>query len=380
MTTDADSPVWYGLLLDPLDVLFFRDGRPFDAANRVVSGSATPQTLAGAIRTALLTSSGFSLSRIHSHQGAVVDRLREAGADEAILSAEFRGPWFARKDPSADGPIYAPVFPCPMNLRQAKMGRETWLIGRPRDTNANPLPGWNHWDGLWPIEYGGIPDPKSEPVMLTLAGLKKYLSSPGDQRDLSLDNQFDYVSREDLVATDHRVGIGINPSSLTTIDGELYGIGLMVLAPGVKIRMEVRLPHRLAEQLDGLAVPLGGEGRCVQVSVAPACDFPKFDSGRSACVWYVATPTFLSDQKTCHRPLPKLQHGRLRAATSDRGQAVSGWNVARGGPRGTRFFVPAGAVYFLEGAGREDDFMEESDQKLALLQEGWGFAIQGTWS
>ena len=44
-----------GVLLDPLDTLFFRDGRPFDASSRVRGGLPNPQTLAGALRTALLS-------------------------------------------------------------------------------------------------------------------------------------------------------------------------------------------------------------------------------------------------------------------------------------------------------------------------------------
>ena len=38
-----------GLRLDPCDVLFFRDGRPFAAASHGESGMPAPQTLAGAL-------------------------------------------------------------------------------------------------------------------------------------------------------------------------------------------------------------------------------------------------------------------------------------------------------------------------------------------
>ena len=37
-----------GLILEPLDVLFFRDGRPFEAGIRVGGQAIMPQTLAGA--------------------------------------------------------------------------------------------------------------------------------------------------------------------------------------------------------------------------------------------------------------------------------------------------------------------------------------------
>lgn len=53
-----------GLILDPLDVLFFRDGRPFTASERLLSGLPLPQTLAGAIRTALLQQVGCNFSKM----------------------------------------------------------------------------------------------------------------------------------------------------------------------------------------------------------------------------------------------------------------------------------------------------------------------------
>jgi CRISPR-associated protein (Cas_Cmr3) len=40
-----------GLRIDPLDVLFFRDNRPFNVGMRGVGDLPLPQTLAGALRT-----------------------------------------------------------------------------------------------------------------------------------------------------------------------------------------------------------------------------------------------------------------------------------------------------------------------------------------
>jgi CRISPR-associated protein Cmr3 len=61
--------------------------------------------------------------------------------------------------------------------------------------------------------------------------------------------------------------------------------------------------------------------------------------------------------------------------------AVSGWDVARGGPRETRFAVPAGATYFVDGPGDEELFLhhDDPDERRNLRREGWGFALQGKW-
>ena len=50
--------------LEPLDVLFFRDGRPFDAAPRATSGAPLPQTVAGAVRTWLLRRTNTNLKAL----------------------------------------------------------------------------------------------------------------------------------------------------------------------------------------------------------------------------------------------------------------------------------------------------------------------------
>ena len=63
-----------GLCLNPLDVLFFRDGRPFEAASRAYGGLPLPRTFAGALRTALLQQAGFNLVVPATRRGRQVAR------------------------------------------------------------------------------------------------------------------------------------------------------------------------------------------------------------------------------------------------------------------------------------------------------------------
>src|SRR5213083_2980302 len=102
---------WIGLRLDPLDVLFFRDGRPFDAAARVLGGLPNPQTLAGALRTALLAHTGFDFARfaraMRSEAQVAMQENRRPEVKKALLDgqdaqqrqwvveARLRGPWLA---------------------------------------------------------------------------------------------------------------------------------------------------------------------------------------------------------------------------------------------------------------------------------------------
>ena len=70
------------LKLAPLDVLFFRDARPFGAADHGDSGFPTPQSFAGLIKTHLMTLAGLRSADLH-------------GLHNPSLTEEQRH-WFAR--------------------------------------------------------------------------------------------------------------------------------------------------------------------------------------------------------------------------------------------------------------------------------------------
>jgi len=380
---NASEPIkWQGVFLDPLDVLFFRDGRPFDSTNRVVSVLPTPQTVAGAIRTHWLGGTGFSRSKIKEYRGDIVSALRDAGAASAVLDARFRGPWLAAGN-STNGPV-RPLFPCPMNLRPTKDDPDRWLVALPTDRGGSPEEGWRHADGLWPLEFPSDPDLKFDPVQLTPSGLAKYqqrLGLSATARDgLQLVKGEDYLGQDEIYSIDHRIGIEIDPKSLATIKGQLYGIGLLALRPGFGLYVEIKAPESLAESLDGQSLPLGGEGRCVRARLVGESMLPPAAAPAARPrMTYLATPTFLAAAKTSHRPLPPSEIGTIRSAASDRPLAVSGWDIARGGPRPTRFAIPAGAVYFWDGPVNVEGLIGNIADREARLQEGWGFAIPANW-
>lgn len=381
---NASEPIkWQGVFLEPLDVLFFRDGRPFDSTNRVVSVLPTPQTVAGAIRTHWLGGTGFSRSKIKNYQGDIVSALRSAGADANILDARFRGPWLAAGN--HENATVRPLLPCPMNLRTAKDDPDRWLVALPTDRGESPVDGWQHADGLWPMEFPSDPDPKFDPVHLTPSGLRKYQQQLGlpaaNRNELSLVKGEDYLEQDEVFSIDHRIGIEIDPKSLATKKSQLYGIGLLALRSGFGMYVEIEMPDSLAQKLDKKSFAFGGEGKCVRARLTGESMFPPAAAPVAGPrMTYLATPTFLSAKATPHRPLPPSDIGTIRGAASDRPLAVSGWDIARGGPRPTRFAVPGGAVYFWDGPANVEGLMGDIPDRDARLQEGWGFAIPADWN
>jgi CRISPR-associated protein Cmr3 len=364
------STTWIGLRLDPLDTLFFRDGRPFDAAIRASGGLPTPQTLAGAIRTALLARTGFDFAKFAKVRKANPEQLRnslrDCGAQEGIVDACFRGPWLALE--SSDKTV-SPLLPMPETLKRGKNGG--WSVAKP----VASVPGWDDPDGLKPLWRTVPADPKADAELLTLAGLRKFLG--GNAEGIAPD--IDTVKRDDLMAADHRIGIEIDKDTLTSADGMLYAISLLAMRPQRKgqpevcLYAEIELPTDVAKHLDDTLVPFGGEGKYVKVTTVKEQDWPSAVNATRS-MWYLATPTFFPPTG---RPLPMV--AGLTAAASGAGVPVSGWDVARNGPRATRFAVPAGAVYFVNGDCSPVNFLNADPESDSLRQEGWGFALPGTW-
>lgn len=375
MSTDEQT---IGLRLDAVDPLLFRDGRPFDAAARVAGNLPTPQTLAGALRTAMLAGlPGFDFRAFVAARGgkSVHDALRSAGAPDWWFKVRFRGPWPAVA--VAEDRV-EPLFEKPATLYRTKASGDRparWAAAVPLPEGA--LPGWP--SGRRPVWKRHEPDPKADGGYLTLAGLRQFLAA---QRVADAE----VVRRGVLFGDDDRIGIEIDKHDLTSADGMLYAVRFLSLNPKlpddsrfpgrpVCFYAEVVLPDE-AGRADFFAaptpVPFGGEGKYVGVKKVEAVEWPAATTTTANALWYLASPAFLAGDP----PLPAAG-GQVVAAASGPGVAVSGWDVARKGPRPTRFAVPAGAVYFVEHPTRleHDSLDPNADNRL----EGWGFALPGTW-
>jgi CRISPR-associated protein Cmr3 len=117
---------------------------------------------------------------------------------------------------------------------------------------------------------------------------------------------------------------------------------------------------------------LGGEGRQVLLRrLDRAIAWPRMvpDAGRRSVV--LTTPgLFASGWKPAGlKPL---------AAAVPSPLAVSGWDLARGGPKPTRFAVPAGAVYFVNDPLAQPYSGSLADGEDAAI--GWGCYLEGTWN
>lgn len=346
------------LQLSPVDSLFFRDARPFEAASRAASGLPMPQTLAGAIRTLLLERHGVDFAQLanqikakKSFAGALAEICPAAAT---VADVRLRGPYF-----TVSGEV---LVRAPANLKQEKTGKLVRL-----NPLKNPPPGWQPEDlGMLPLWRHDWEPVKAVDGFLRLSGLRRFLEGGLPKPD-------DLVPPDDIYAFEDRTGIGVDEKSNTAKEGEIYGIRMLVLKRKAGLYAEVSGPSDALAPLkdEPLLMRFGGEGRHVVVRRANRrMDWPQLrpepDKGRLVLL---TTPAWFNGWKP-----PDLEPV---AAAVGSYQAVSGWDLAKGGPKPNRFMVPAGSVYFLPPGTGGPKTLVNNDEDAAL---GWGCFTEGNWS
>ena len=346
------------LALTPLDLLFFRDGRPFDAAAQVRSGLPQPQTVTGAVRSWLLARAGCAFPRLAQDiaRGATfVEACAVQGnAVAQIGHLRFRGPWFSR-----DG--VSPLLPAPATLRRRKDGKDMRFVRL--DPLQKPLPGWRSAHGLQPLWYKGNDRLEAVAGYLTLDGMAAFLR--GD-----LPSPEALVTAGQLYAEDRRSSVAISPQSLTALEGQIFSVGFLALKPDISLLLEVDAPAEMRLP-EAAVIRLGGEGRQVHLRVLPKpIRWPPATPKESRKLFVLTTPTVFAGgwKPLALSPL---------AAAVPAPMAVSGWDMARGGPKPTRFAVPAGAVYFFNAtdATAAEAFPDGEDTAA-----GAGHTLEGVWN
>lgn len=378
-----------GLKLEPLDVLFFRDGRPFGAATRGHSDLPQPQTLAGAIWTALLDAHRCDFPTLVAavKQGdSLTAALGQAHCPEWIAKLRVRGPWLARagEEDLSGGRHFEVLVPVPAVLHRVKAEDEdsAGLLPRLRPLAAGQLPGWHETSNderqalrpLW-LTCREATEPLAG--FLTPQGLRRFLADedvPGTE----------VLSPDELFAFDHRTGIGIEPDRLSAQTGIIYEASFLALKRDWKQRQvvllyaEVVLPEDSdAAALDGLqTISFGGEGRRVRVErVAPWPwhEYERLPQGDQRPLVLLTTPGFFAG-----RWKPQRLDGTVVAAAVPGALAVSGWNLARGGPKPNRFAALAGSTYFLDQP--LDPWPDTLSDRPLDQQQGWGCYLKGVWT
>lgn len=375
---NATSQTKLAIFLEPLDVLFFRDGRPFGATSRVKSGQPLPQTFFGAVCTALLEKFGCDFAKLSSHirhagSADLESAFEASGAPKWIAHIQTRGPWLARKPSDNASPIVYIPTPAIIHASKSKSIRQKNSESYYRLAPLNPsteLPGWHDRQGLKLLWLRSLEATEPAEGYLSLDGLRALLNNEIPSTD-------HIISSHHLFGYDMRTGIEISQQRLVSEEGKIYGIELLTLAPGVGYYGEVVLPPEAPRDVfEGIrTLRFGGEARRVSCQLVRSVSWPnvqpRHDQEKPLII--LTTPGLFTEGWK-----PKSLEGWIRAAAVPAFLAVSGWDLARGGPKPTRFAVVAGSAYFLDSFPNHlpDTLADESCNR----KQGWGCYVQGVWS
>lgn len=359
------------LLLEPDDVLFFRDGVPMSAGQGRGAGCRLPfpSTMHEAFRHALLSLHGREVrgKGIAGRDGKAI-----ATVDYQSLRLQGPLPWHGK---------HGLLFPAPLDASKAPDGR----IVRHR---LFPIAkGWsNRAAGVYtPPALPAASVPPSKEAAFKGWWTAKQLSDflAGEERFNSR-----AVATEDLWLEESRIGVEIEPGRQAAMDGQLFAGAYLRARRETRLAVRAGLLKPVREEaaewdrfLTDARLLLGGERRLVRFQADrgawpefPAPKFPVPAEGPWVVPWILLAPAIfahgslpgwcrstdprrpLPDGRVClreSRESPELR-AHLVAWHLGRPQPVSGWDGNGGHPKATHFAVPAGSVYHFLCADSED--------------------------
>ena len=360
-----------------LTPLLFRDGKPFNqAANTETSAKSLtmplPSTIAGFVRTQIGTTNGSNWS---NHEFLKDLHAKPVHAPLLLRNNQF-------------------VLPAPRDavVYENEDGKLEIMRLKPRILKEGE--GCDLPDDLRPLEITQDVKPQPGYNFWSQDALEQWLinETPKDLEKIT------------GLPTELRTHVSVNPETLTTNDGQLFGVTYSSFESRVEekfyewsLRARVNIPD--ANMPSSLG-HLGGERRPAVLTV--------LDDSKTEKNWFTC-PTTLREKfanQKCIRMIlmtPAIfKHGwkpawldsnssnppqalgkvklKLISAAVGRREPVSGWNLRSDTPRAVRWMVPAGSVYFFEVLdGNLNDLLEawlkpvsdnEQDRK-----DGYGLAI-----
>ena len=344
-----------GLVFEPLDTLFFRGGRPFGTGLPGESPLPSPQSLAGVVRTYLLDREKADFAAMRG-KATLRDAFAAAGTPW-LADVCFRGPWLAELE--QDRP--RPLVRAPADLRFVN-GEVVRLL-----PTTQKLPGWQpELSGMYPLWHTDGKPSKSRPELLSFEELSIYLAN-GTIQAHRVRSFAEFFLLED------RTGVVIDSATYASKQGEIFMTRNLRLKSGIVFYAETDVPEdKLAHFEAPATINWGGERHHAVVrKVAPVSwQEPDSDDRRSLLL---LSPAFF--ERGWQPDL--IPEGQLRSAAVEGPYAISGWDLARGGPKATRFGVDSGSVYFIEGPSPAGRHLNHDHEDAAL---GYGFFLKGSWN
>jgi CRISPR-associated protein Cmr3 len=357
--------------IESLDLLMFRDGKPFSAGDDHLARSIFPPhpiTVAGFLRAMLVEAAG-SLEEAARRFGPIGD---------SDSYGDFR---LTRLLLSKDGAFFVPApadLVVPKRSSQASPGLLRPLRELPFRTSTN-MPDSN-LAVLWP----SLPDiVEGARGFVAVADLHRYLIEAQPPPKVYPERCF--------TLHEPRTQVGIDAARRTAAERQLYTVDYLRLLEGVSI---IASFEGIKWPLQGGVARMGGEGRLVRFreTLRPqSCDteaVARAIAARRRFKLVLLTPAIFQPGWRPGERLSSLLEAagvsaRLVGAAVNRSLPIGGFDLRSRRPKPMRLAAPAGSVYFYE-IQDGDPYRLVPQCNLAPVsdehwQAGMGIAALGTW-
>lgn len=371
------------VLIEPTDVLFFRDAVPMAAGAGQGRGARLPfpSTLHEAFRASLLLARGERAEHKHL-PGRPRDAIRKGNwhengrqTDVFVASKSFRslsivGPLpFDEKD--------GPLFPVPFDAMRDFQGRlEPLRLLVRSEVNMAASDTFQEFPPRFTSHCcaASVTPPDKRGVLSgwwTLDQLGRYLEGQSG-------NDFEPRPTQSLWESEYRIGLEIAPDTGSARERQLFAGSYLRLRKNVRLIAGLRLADpRDSEESELSALDwllLGGERRLARLESPPGDPWSRIppvpttkEVGPCLLKWVLVTPAIFAhgsipgwcmdsrrDAFERHRPpgrvcfpsVEELGRAQLVAHISGRPVTVSGWDVVEQRAKSTQLAVAAGAVYY----------------------------------
>jgi len=332
------------LLIEPTDVWLFRDGRPFNRSSDHRAESVfppLPSVLQGVIRSHYIALHGGIDAYLRGDLPDVESVIGAPGKS-APPTFQMRGPFIAKRENGALKRYVA----LPLDVYQTGSEYRTLTFDSPVKctilTDLDPAYRllWRGRDGKpsKADDMGG--------AWLDETGLQAYLR----QQPISADC---VAKSKDLFEKEARIGIQRDDATRATVERQLYEAEFVRLCDNVGLYVEV----------DGLSddwpesgvIGIGGEGRFGRFARGEWEPLPQGQSNGNHFKVVFLTSTYFRGGWTSEKGDWSRWFDRpvkCVAAAVGRPVVLGGYDLANRRQKPSYRYVPAGSVYFFEGAAR----------------------------
>ena len=335
----------FTLIIQPHDVVLFRDGKPFSAGMDTRARSLfppTPFTIQGAIRARVLFSSGISLAEYYEQKTPRAQELLNliSAPDKGYGQLRLKGPFLARRKNGK----WIPYFPLPADV--VKVG-ESYELLQPLEK---------------PCWQSNVPDDQLRPLWIRTANraeeVRGWVSEDNLRKYIEGEAPHEVLEESRFVERESRFGIAIERERRTVRESHLYLAEFLRLKEEVAFWVEVEGIDQSKLGGEEGFLQLGGEARAayykVQEQSLDSLLTPPNSLPRRFKVVLLTPAWFSGGWRPENGNWGAFFKGsvRLISAVIPRYQAMGGAYAShqqtKGIQRPMRRFVPAGSVYFFE--------------------------------